>query len=71
MKEAEKEAIKQGSKECILEVYIKNESAIQFYASHGYHTIGSIDASMETNYYEDLIMTKTLQPDRINDYDAS
>jgi diamine N-acetyltransferase len=60
LKKAERVAINNGGKDCILEVYIKNESAIQFYKKHGYHIIGSIDASMETNYYEDLIMTKTL-----------
>ena len=60
LKEAEQLAFEKGIKDCILEVYIKNEAAIQFYKNHGYEIIGSIDASMETNYYEDLIMAKTL-----------
>ena len=60
LQEAERLASSSGIKECTLEVYNKNEQAINFYQNHGYKIIGSVDASMETNYYEDFIMTKSL-----------
>ncbi|WP_111309173.1 GNAT family N-acetyltransferase [Confluentibacter sediminis] len=59
MKEAEQEVRKKGFKEFNLEVYIKNNRAIDFYKRQGYVSIGNVDFPMEHNTYENLVMNKT------------
>lgn len=60
LKAAEEEVKKNGFSECTLEVYIKNDRAIQFYKRQGYVSIGNVDFPMEFNTYENLVMHKVL-----------
>ncbi len=60
LKEIEKLVVRSGYKEICLEVYSKNPRAIAFYESKGYSTIGTVDFVMETNTYENFVMTKKL-----------
>ena len=60
LREAESAVRTNGFGELNLEVYIHNTRAVAFYERQGYSSIGTVDFPMETNTYENLVMTKKL-----------
>ncbi len=60
LKEIEKIVVRKGYTQMCLEVYSKNPRAIAFYESKGYQNRGIVDFVMETNTYENFVMTKKL-----------
>lgn len=61
LQRAEQVVLENGYNQFNLEVYVKNKRAISFYQRQGYQSIGSVDFPMESNTYENLVMTKILR----------